>query len=229
VQNPVRKKVLVLSIVAIIILSFLTVYELNKSSYYFEKMSGNRIDFSTFSIGEDGVLFGLSYAKEEYILIDDSDDWIDFLNRTRHSTYQENLMNDSYFIFFLEIVQLNFSEKIYFGAFWGYKTTGGYHIEIKDLVLDGMNLNVYIERSRPKGFVPEAITYPHHIIAINKEDVPSNVSIVIKFQEENNFYLIPLMCLIATIIISITFYRITLKHENREHVKNPPTTLDKKK
>ena len=167
-----NRRILVLCIATIVILLLIiTMANLIISNHPLDIGTGRKINFLTHSKGWDGM-----YALEEYLLFTDSEGWKSFLNRSYQFHHEwSGIDNESLINNLVEsrARYLNFSNRIYLGAFWGVISTGGYSIEIKELALNGNVLNVFIENTKPgpDQAVPDVISFPHHIISIDKKDV----------------------------------------------------------
>jgi hypothetical protein len=213
--NPNRKKVLISVVLIAVIFSLLTIYEYNNSLYYFERAFGEKIEYSTYN----GYL-PIVFHNEEYIFLYDGEDWQLFLNRTYQSSRDSQFINESMFYSFLDRNQFN-STKVYFCAFWGFKPILGYDIRIGDITLDGKSLNIYIEKSYPEGdFHPTAIDYPSHIVMIDKDDIPKDITIDVRFLNEDNLYLYPLFGLIGFLLVMIVITKKYIGGKSKEGVNN---------
>lgn len=202
-----KNKIILVIVVIIILLTVYILYDYISGTYLFERNEENNINFSTYSKNNWG-----HYYDEKYILFRDQDTWEQFLNDTYYTHFEGSFSrNESYISDLIEenSQDLDFENHVYFGAFWGLKGTGGYIIEILDVILEDNKLFVYIEKKEPEGGVTQAFTTPHHIISIEKEDIPTNVEISIKFinESEVNQYLIAIVIILSIIMIIIMVRR----------------------
>jgi hypothetical protein len=69
---------------------------------------------------------------------------------------------------------VDFSRETVVAVFSGVKPTGGFSIEITRVVDAGGRVLVYVSEVSPGDgcFVTEALTYPHHIVKVQKSDKP---------------------------------------------------------
>lgn len=198
-----RKRLLIVSItVIVILLMMVTVYSYLTSNHILERASGKKIDFTTHrKVDSD------KRPNEEYVLFMNRDDWEDFLNRTYHSEYFSDIYNETQINGLVRtyVNSLNFTSHVYFGAFWGVQPSGGHLLEIRDLVLMGDKLTVFIQRTEPNGMAADVITYPTHIISIQKNDIQSNVTVDVEFIESDNYYWIFLFETIVLLFLLAIF------------------------
>jgi hypothetical protein len=189
-----RKRIAIFSIGIILsILLMVTLSSYLSTNYILERGSGKNIDFTTHSEGLWDI-WGINAIEEEYLIFDNYDDWASFINRT-YRMINEDFMrfNESELDIIIEQQSrnLNFSEFVYFGAFFGTKPNTGYSIEVKDVLLEENQLKIYILKSEPDPFsyYGQAITHPHHAITMERDDIPDNATTSIKFLTENDVYL----------------------------------------
>jgi preprotein translocase subunit SecF len=209
-----RKKIVMFSMVLIIIVLLSAIaYSFIASNYILERTSGAKIEFSTRRRDDSDT-----YANEEYLLFTDMDDWRDFLNRTFHTEYYEYYNeSEKNSLITTHSILLNFTDFVYFGAFWGFKPSGGYAIEIMDLILNDNELTVIIQRIRPDEIASSETTAPYHLISIEQNEIPENVRINIKFINENNSA--PLL-MIGVIFFSSLLMIIDLKEKRGKEPKD---------
>jgi len=72
----------------------------------------------------------------------------------------------------IEIIDtdINFSEEMVVGVFLGEKQTGGYEVEVTDVLdqNDYIEFQIKINEPDPGEIVAQSITSPYHIIKLNK-------------------------------------------------------------
>ncbi|MFC1801459.1 protease complex subunit PrcB family protein [Nanoarchaeota archaeon] len=71
-----------------------------------------------------------------------------------------------------ELPDVNFDEEMVIAVFLGTKPTGGYTIEITEVVETEDSLEVYVKETSPspRNIVALAVTYPEHIVKVEKTD-----------------------------------------------------------
>jgi hypothetical protein len=178
-----------------------------KGEYYFERTQGENVSYSTHDIGHNGISL-----DEQYLLFKDSEAWETFVNETLHDRYKDIYeVNETEILDKVEeeAQKLDFENHIYFCAFRGEKGTGGYPIEVKDVILKDNTLKIYIFKGTPDGGTTQAFTYPYHIISFDKEDIPPNAEIKVKIlkDSEDNIIWIIFLSVILVILIIIAIYR----------------------
>ncbi len=118
-----------------------------------ENYTESSISFQTI---DKGILSGIQ-KKSNYIIN----------NNKEFSELWNNINN--YKIPKSEVPKIDFEKEIVIAVFQGQKNTGGYDIEITN-IMENNKINVYIKETEPKpnNFVIQALTSPYHIIKINK-------------------------------------------------------------
>ena len=108
-------------------------------------------DFETISRGT----FGGLDEQGDYV-INSEGEWSELLNRTQ--------------IRFQEQPAIDFSKSTVIAVFLGTRSTGGYTIEIKDIVETDDEVMVYVEETSPGPGenVIMAVTQPYHIVKTKK-------------------------------------------------------------
>lgn len=73
-----------------------------------------------------------------------------------------------------ELPNIDFTEKLVIAVFNGERSTGGYTLEIDKIERMDDKIRVYICKQKPGPglMVTQAFTQPHHIIEIEKSDLP---------------------------------------------------------
>ncbi len=99
--------------------------------------------------------FGGLNEQGDYV-INSEGEWSELLNRTR--------------IRFQEPPSIDFSKNTVIAVFLGTRSTGGYTIEIKDIVETDDEVMVYVEETSPGPGenVIMAVTQPYHIVKTKK-------------------------------------------------------------
>lgn len=202
------------------LLMVITIYNIIDSNYIFERANGKKIDFRTYS-NKQWEIWGLTYYNEDYLLFEDLDDWENFVNnslRTFHSDYGN--LNETQILNIIEQNKqyLNFSKYTYFGAFYGSKSNTGYWIEIKELILKKSQLKIFIKKSEPEPFTftGQAITFPHHVIYLEKHDIPKNVTFSVKFLGEDVHLIFCLGILISVLIFLVILVMLEKRSKKLE-------------
>jgi hypothetical protein len=209
IEREVARKAVKALVIAIIILAPITLLNIFSSNYIIERGIGESIEFSDFSPG-----FG-PFTEEGYLLFRNSGEWRNFVNLTYRSSNFRNY-NESQMDFLIDqsIHRLNFSKSVYFGAFWGTRSSGGYSIEILDITLIGRSLNVFIRRTEPGPFemVILIITHPYHMVKMDKMDIPTDVELQVNFLGDEFTYLCPIGIMI---FLTLVLVMVALKGKNR--------------
>lgn len=112
----------------------------------------NKLEFQTISKG-----FYSGHRSPAYYVILNEDEWAD-------------VWNQHYSIFWPQLPppEVNFSESIIIAVFMGEFSTGGYGIEIKEILDMNQSVVVRIEKTYPFGFVTTALSQPYHIVKMDK-------------------------------------------------------------
>jgi hypothetical protein len=219
-----RKKMVILSFVIIlVILSIVTVYSYLSSNYILERASGEKIDFTTYAESRWDI-WGIKGIEEDYILFDNYDDWVNFINRSYRIFYEDYIdFNESQIDVLVEQQgrNLNFTKFVYFGAFFGSKPNTGYLIEIKDVILEDNQLKLFILKSEPKPwqYTGQAITHPHHVISMERKDIPINANITLRFLTEDDDYLL-FIDLMIVVLIMLTIFIMIDRRSKKANEKN---------
>ena len=108
--------------------------------------TGYRLKFQTL---EKGWISG--HMDSAYYVLNNPDEWADVFEKPPQP-------------------EIDFSNTTIIVVFMGVRSTGGYGIEVKEIIDTGFLLVVKVEQTRPgKGCVlPEVITSPYHIVKVGK-------------------------------------------------------------
>lgn len=73
-----------------------------------------------------------------------------------------------------DLPKVDFTRQMVIAVFQGQKPSGGYSIEITKLVRNNGKLEVFVEETSPGKdcFTIQIITYPHHIVVVDKSTDP---------------------------------------------------------
>jgi len=98
-------------------------------------------------------------VEKEYFVIKDKESLDELLDKIDGNTEIAN-------------IGINFSEEIVVGVFLGEKPTGGYEVEITDILdqNDYIEFQIKINELGPEEMVAQSITSPYHIIKVKKSD-----------------------------------------------------------
>jgi len=104
--------------------------------------------------------FWSDYAEEKKYVITNNRDWSDL--------WYKVYLPDKYSK--IDLPKVDFTKEIVIAVFQGEKNKGGYLIEIKKIVEDKQDLNVYVNEisPHPRAAVTFAFTRPYHIIKLQK-------------------------------------------------------------
>ena len=135
-----RKRLLVLTISAIIVVTVLILHAYGIAG------TGRRIEFQTV---EKGGYSG--HTGSAYYVINTVDEWADVFERSPPP-------------------EIDFSNTTIIAVFMGRRSTGGFGIEVKEIIDTGFLVVVKVEQTSPgKGcMVPMVITSPFHIVKTDK-------------------------------------------------------------
>lgn len=117
---------------------------------------GKTVEFDTISKGTYS-----QQAEKEYFVIKDAESFNQLLEKISGSDTE------------ITNTDVDFSKEMVIGVFLGEKPTGGYTVEISDVLKqdDYIEFLIKINEPDPGEIVTEAITSPYHIIKINKSDM----------------------------------------------------------
>lgn len=122
---------------------------------------GEEVDFQTLTSSFDTVVQGqygsYDFEEEEYIVIDNQDDFEAFweaLHEGRDSTPS--------------LPTVDFSQETVVAAVFGTKSTGGHTIDVTRVSSDGGQLHVQVEKGVPGDdcLTTQAVTSPYHVIKV---------------------------------------------------------------
>jgi len=135
-----RKRWLVLIFAVIMVAAVLVLHAFGITG------TGRRLEFQTL---ENGWFSG--HKSSAYYVINTADEWADVFERSPPP-------------------EIDFSETTVIAAFMGRRPTGGYGIEVKEIIDTGFLVVIKVEQTSPgKGcIVPEVITSPYHIVKVDK-------------------------------------------------------------
>ena len=125
--------------------------------------SGEKIKFDTIVKG-----FYSEQKEKEYFVIKDKDSLNQLLAKIMDSSPDADARN------------VNFNEEMVIGVFMGEKATGGFSIEIIDVLeqKDYIEILIKTDEPDPGQMVTEAITSPYHIIKLKRYDMEFLFNIV---------------------------------------------------
>lgn len=145
-------------IIGIVIVVSIIVFLVYNSSYNTPNLDNtntpeNSIDFSTLKEGYQNEI----KTKQERV-ITTSEEWADLWTE----------------MFPTEMIAsaIDFEEKMIIAVFQGEKNTGGYSIEITEIIEKDNSLKVYIKETVPgeNCILTQALTSPYHIVELDKTD-----------------------------------------------------------
>lgn len=118
--------------------------------------TGNRLEFQTISKG-----YYSGHVSSTYYVINDADEWTYVW--TQHT---QNMLPQH------PAPEVDFSKTTIIAVFMGQFRTGGYGIEVKELIDTGLSVVVKVEKTHPgEGcIVIFALSQPYHIIKVDKTD-----------------------------------------------------------
>src|SRR4030067_1952274 len=157
-NNKNNSKVVVIILLSVIVLlSGVIVFLLLTKPKVIEPTAktDNSLSFETIDKG-----FYSDHAEEKKYVITNTEDWSDLWYKV-HSP-------DKYSK--IDLPKVDFTKETVIGVFQGEKNKGGYLIEIKKIVEDKQDLNVYVNEisPHPRAAVTFAFTQPYHIIKLQK-------------------------------------------------------------
>ncbi len=153
-----RNKVLFYVILAVILLAIIGIGFLIWNQYIIKTpiQASKELPFETIEIGS----YGKEKQRKDYT-ITNQHDWQDLWDKI----YSTRSPKPS-------LPKIDFTQSIIIGVFLGQRNTGGYSIEITKVLETEKNIEVLVEETSPgEGcMVSMALTYPMHIIKIQKVD-----------------------------------------------------------
>ncbi len=122
----------------------------------FETVDEEEVEFSTVCIG-----YSSGHTSPAYYVIQDTETWTGVWNQ-----------HVQFMVFPLPPPAVNFSKHTIIAVFMGKVSTGGYGIEVYDMVDVGSSIIVKVEKTEPgpRCIVTQALTQPYHIVRIAKTD-----------------------------------------------------------
>jgi len=119
--------------------------------------TGRRLEFQT--VGMGGVFSG--HVNSAYYVVNDADEWGDIWKMHMQIMFPQPSLPD-----------VDFSRSTIIAVFMGQCLTTGYGIEVKEVIDTGLSVVVKVQQTYPgKGcVVGEMITYPYHIVRVDKID-----------------------------------------------------------
>ena len=137
-----RKRLLVLAFTVITVAAVLVLHAFGVTG------TGRRIEFQTL----ENVWFPWQTSSAYYV-INTADEWADVFERSPPP-------------------EIDFSETTVIAVFMGRRPTGGYGIEVKEIIDTGFLVVIKVEQtSSGKGCVlAQVITSPYHIVKVDKID-----------------------------------------------------------
>ena len=147
-----------LTVFVIVLTTFLFLYNLEIAGVIStgERIIGERMEFHTI---EKRVFSG--HKEEAYYVINDAYRWAE--------TWSHHIRNwDPK----PPPPEVDFSQTTIIAVFMGQFSTGGYGIEVKEIIDMGVSIEVKVEKTYPgKGCgVTEAFSQPYHIVKVDKMD-----------------------------------------------------------
>ncbi|KPV64042.1 MAG: hypothetical protein AOA65_1072 [Candidatus Bathyarchaeota archaeon BA1] len=148
--NARSKGLLVLTVSVIILVSFVTLHTAGVTG------TGKRIEFQSISKG-----YYSGHTNPAYYVIQNADQWKDLWNQHTKIMLPQH-----------PPPEVNFSKTTIIAVFMGQFSTGGYEIEVKEMIDTGLSVVVKVEKIYPgKGcIVTEAFSQPYHIVRVDKID-----------------------------------------------------------
>jgi len=143
-----RKRLLVLVVSFTLLVTILVLHTFGVTG------TGARIGFQT--VGKGSVS---GYEDSAYWVINDAEQWADVWNKHVGILFPEPSLPD-----------VDFSRSTIIAVFMGRCLTTGYGIEVKEIVDTGLSVVVRVEKTHPgEGcVVGEMLTYPYHIVMVDK-------------------------------------------------------------
>lgn len=124
----------------------------------FETVVQEKLEFTTIDRG-----YRSGHTNPGYYVIQDNETWTDVWNQ-----HVQFMLDPS------PPPSVDFSKHTIVAVFMGEVSTGGYAINVYDIVDTGSSISVKIEKTAPgpKCIVTQALTQPYHIVQIAKTDKP---------------------------------------------------------
>jgi len=119
--------------------------------------TGRRLEFQT--VGMGGVFSG--HVNSAYYVVNDADKWADIWKEHTQIMLPQPSLPD-----------VDFSRSTIIAVFMGQCLTTGFGIEIKEIIDTSLSVVIKVEKTYPsKGcVVSEMLTYPYHIVNVDKID-----------------------------------------------------------
>lgn len=126
-----------------------------EASLTIDLMSGHTMEFQTIDKG-----YHSGHEDPAYYVINDADEWADVWNQHVQIFSSQSLP------------EVDFSNTTIIAVFMGLFNTGGYEIEVKEIVDTGPSIVVEVEKTYPgRGCVVTlAFSQPYHIVKVDKID-----------------------------------------------------------
>ncbi|HKZ94207.1 MAG TPA: protease complex subunit PrcB family protein [Candidatus Bathyarchaeia archaeon] len=132
----------------------------------FETVVQEKLEFATIDRGSHS-----GQINPAYFVIQDTETWIEVWNQ--HAQFMLDPPPPP---------SIDFSKHTVIAAFMGEVNTGGYAVNVYDLIDTGSSIVAKIEKTRPGPtcIVTQALTQPYHIVQIAKTDKPIFFDVVTK-------------------------------------------------
>lgn len=119
------------------------------------QITQSNVSFETISKG-----FNSGHIEKKHYVIENEAEWKNLWGKTNSISIPQP-----------ELPEVDFNKEMVIAVFQGEKSTGGYSIEIVNIVEDSKITVFYKEFSpEPGDFVTQALTQPYHIVKIKKTD-----------------------------------------------------------